>query len=149
MPDPLNESVRQRFRAQRVRDTEVELAIRRAVHRMGLRYRVNVRPSSELRVRADMVFTRAKVAVFIDGCFWHGCPEHFIPPKNNAEWWAAKIQGNRDRDARSRADLVARGWQVVSIWEHANADEAASEIAAVVDGDVLYRSGGGGPSSSP
>jgi len=132
MPDPLNESVRQRFRTQRVRDTEAELAIRRAVHRTGLRYRVNVRPTSELRVRADMVFTRAKVAVFIDGCFWHGCPDHFIPPKNNGEWWAAKIQGNRDRDARSRADLDTLGWKVVSIWEHTDTADAANEITSVV-----------------
>lgn len=128
MPEPLNESVKQRFRNQRVRNTKAELAIRRAAHRAGLRYRVNFRPAAELRVNADMVFTRAKVAVFIDGCFWHGCPDHFIPPKNNAEWWAAKIQGNRDRDKRSRDDLRTLGWRVVSIWEHELPSQAVAEI---------------------
>lgn len=128
MPDPLNESVRRRFREQRVRDTAAEIAIRRAAHAAGLRYKVDARPVPGARVKADMVFTKAKVAVFIDGCFWHGCPEHFIPPKNNADWWAAKIQENRDRDAKSRADLHALGWNVVSIWEHADPAVAVREI---------------------
>lgn len=128
MPDPLSESVRQRFRDQRVRDTAAELAVRHAAHAAGLRYRVNTRPSSELRVKADMVFTRARVVVFIDGCFWHGCPEHFIPPKNNAEWWAAKIQANRERDTRSRNELLSRGWRVVSVWEHADPSAALNQI---------------------
>lgn len=118
MPDPLSESVRQRFRDQRVRDTAAELAVRHAAHAAGLRYRVNTRPSSELRVKADMVFSRAKVAVFVDGCFWHGCPEHFIPPKHNADWWASKIKANRERDATTRDELRSRGWRVVSVWEH-------------------------------
>ncbi len=115
------------------RDTKAELAVRRAVWRRGLRYRVDLAPLSGSRRRADLVFTRAKVAVFVDGCFWHGCPIHATAPKSNAEWWAEKLAANvrRDRDTDER--LEAAGWLVVRVWEHEDPEEAAGRIVAAVD----------------
>jgi DNA mismatch endonuclease (patch repair protein) len=111
------------------RDTRPEKALRSAVHALGLRYRVNARPAPELRRSADLVFTKAKVAVFVDGCFWHGCPEHHRPATKNAEFWRGKIDANRVRDVETDRALVERGWAVVRIWEHDDAVEAAERIA--------------------
>ena len=135
MPEPRDEHVRKRFRGQRVRDTKPELAVRSAVHAAGLRYRVDTRPEPDLRVRADLVFRSAKVVVFVDGCFWHGCPQHFIPPKNNADWWREKILANQARDARYRAALSGRGWLVVSLWEH----EAPTDAVKIIEQRVRER----------
>ena len=85
-----------------------------------------------MRVRADLLFTRARVAVFIDGCFWHGCPEHFVSPKNNAKWWAEKIRCNQLRDRQSRKVLGSRGWEVMTFWEHHDPSAAAAQIIATV-----------------
>jgi len=114
------------------RDTKPEMAVRRAVWRRGLRYRVDVSPLRGTRRRADLVFTRVRVAVFIDGCYWHGCPEHATAPKANAEWWAEKLSANvrGDRDTDSR--LGEAGWLVVRIWEHEDAEKAAERIEQVV-----------------
>lgn len=106
------------MRSNRGRDTSPELAIRRRLHAAGLRYRVSIRPLPKLRRTADIVFTRAHVAVFIDGCFWHGCPEHYQAPGRNAEFWLAKRTRNRERDAETDAMLVAAGWRVLRFWEH-------------------------------
>jgi DNA mismatch endonuclease (patch repair protein) len=107
------------MRANRGRDTQPELALRSAVHALGLRYRVNIRPIKEVRRTADLVFTRAKVAVFLDGCFWHGCPEHHRPAKGStASFWNDKIAGNRRRDLDTDHRLQAAGWEVVRVWEH-------------------------------
>lgn len=114
------------------RDTKPELALRRAVHALGLRYRVDAKPLAELRRRADMVFPGTKVAVFLDGCFWHGCPEHHTVAKANATFWADKVSGNRQRDRDTDARLNAAGWAVVRVWEHENPVEAASRVADVV-----------------
>lgn len=132
MPEPLNEQVRSRFRSQRTKDTACELEVRRRLHAQGLRYRIHVRPEPSIRTEADIVFRSARVAVFIDGCFWHGCPDHFVPPKNNASWWAEKIEANRSRDARARSALVKAGWLVSVHWEHAVANDVASQIVALV-----------------
>ncbi len=110
------------------RDTKPELQIRRAVHALGLRYRVNARPLPQFRRTADLVFTRARVAVFIDGCFWHGCPEHHTVAKTNAEFWSRKVEGNRNRDAETDRILSEAGWQVVRIWEHEATSTAARKI---------------------
>ncbi len=115
----------------RKRDTSPELAVRHAAHRLGLRYRVAIRPLEGSGV-ADLVFPRSKVAVFVDGCFWHGCPEHFTPPRTNAEYWDSKIARNRQRDQRTSEALRADGWRVVRIWEHESPHEAALRIAALV-----------------
>lgn len=118
---------------QRRRDTCLELDIRRQLHRLGFRYRVDHRPEPELRVRGDIVFTKRKIVVFVDGCFWHGCPEHATVPKNNAEWWRQKLDANIERDRRSRAALRALGWTVIVVWEHESAEVASKRIAVALD----------------
>lgn len=108
--------------------TGPELALRRALHRRGLRFRVNVRT---LPGRPDIVLTRARIVIQVDGCFWHGCPEHAVAPKANAEWWHEKIAANRARDGRNDRALEAAGWTVVRVWEHETTAEAASRIEAL------------------
>jgi DNA mismatch endonuclease (patch repair protein) len=123
------------MRANRSRDTKPELAVRRLVHEMGLRYRVDFPPlPSNGRMRADLVFTRARVAVFIDGCFWHGCPEHHTVARTNADFWAMKVSGNRARDERTNAALNEAGWTVLRFWEHEDPRVAARAIGEVVRG---------------
>ncbi len=117
---------------QRSRDTEVELALRRVLHASGLRYRVHRRPVKGVRREADIVFGPARVAVFVDGCFWHGCPEHATWPRNNAEFWRRKIEGNRARDLDTDTRLAEAGWASVRVWEHEDPAEAAARIAALV-----------------
>ena len=112
---------------QRRRDTTPERALRSVLHRRGLRFRVDYRPAG-LRTRIDIAFTRRRLAVFVDGCFWHGCPEHFTEPKANAAWWLDKIAGNQERDRRSTGLLEAAGWRVLRIWEHVDADEGADAV---------------------
>ena len=97
--------------------TRPELALRRELHRRGLRYRVNVQ---NLAGRPDIALTRAKVAVFVDGCFWHCCPEHAVAPKSNAEWWRSKLDANVVRDRRNDAKLRESSWIVLRAWEHEN-----------------------------
>lgn len=116
----------------RRRDTPAELGLRRVLHLRGLRYRVDFQPLVGLRRRADVVFTRAKVAVFCDGCYWHGCPEHRSWPKANADWWRAKIETTQARDADTSRRLEDAGWVVIRVWEHEPPDEAVERIAAVV-----------------
>lgn len=107
--------------------------MRRRLHAMGLRYRVDLAPlPNSRRLRADIVFTRAHVAVFIDGCFWHGCPEHYRLARVNAEFWATKIAANQRRDARFEAALVTGGWTVLRFWEHDPSDRVADVISRVV-----------------
>ncbi|WP_368406948.1 very short patch repair endonuclease [Actinomadura sp. NAK00032] len=125
-------AVRSVMRGNRGKDTRPELALRSAVHRLGLRYRVGSRPIPGVRRTADMVFTRAKVAVFLDGCFWHGCPEHHRPAKRNGEFWTSKIEGNRRRDRETNEILADTGWLAVRVWEHEDPQEAAQRVADVV-----------------
>ena len=113
------------------RDTKPELALRRAVWRLGLRYRVDIAPIPGRR-RADLVFTRAKVAVYVDGCFWHSCPTHATIPKANREWWVAKLDTNVRRDRDTDRRLAEAGWTVIRVWEHEVVDAAAERIALVV-----------------
>lgn len=116
------------MRANRGRDTGPELAIRRALHARGLRYFVNRRPLPELRRTADLVFPRRKVAVFVDGCFWHGCPTHHTKARANAQFWAEKVETNMARDADTNTALEQRGWTVVRIWEHEAVDVAIARV---------------------
>src|SRR5919204_4874110 len=109
-PPASSAEVRRRMQATRQRDTPAEVALRSALHRLGLRFRVQRRPVAGLKRRADIVFAPAQVAVFVDGCFWHGCPEHATWPKKNADWWQEKIEGNRRRDADTDARLTEAGW---------------------------------------
>lgn len=115
------------------RDTRPELVLRRELHARGLRYRVDRSPVPGVRWRADLVFGPSKVAVFVDGCFWHGCPRHGVVPKNNSEWWRAKLEANSARDRRVERELEAAGWQWIRVWEHEDPSAAAALIAQAVE----------------
>jgi DNA mismatch endonuclease (patch repair protein) len=117
----------------KTRDTEPELALRRALHRRGFRYRVHVQPEPSVRSVADLVFRGPRLVVFVDGCFWHGCPDHATWPKANAAWWKAKIERNRVRDRDTDAALTAAGWVVERVWEHELVEAAVSRIANVLN----------------
>jgi DNA mismatch endonuclease (patch repair protein) len=121
------------MRGNRKRDTSPELAVRRAVHRRGLRYAVAARPLPELARTADLVFRGAKVAVFVDGCFWHGCPNHYKPPRSNSKYWVPKIQGNQARDRSVDEALREAGWGVMRFWEHEDPEQVAAAIAKTVE----------------
>ncbi|WP_272951833.1 very short patch repair endonuclease [Streptomyces xinghaiensis] len=123
---------RRNMQAIRNRDTKPEQTIRRLVHAQGLRYRVCARPLPELRRTADMVFRPAKVAVFVDGCYWHGCPQHYVPPKTNPGYWSSKVARNRDRDRDTDERLAENGWLVLRFWEHESADDCAAKIISAV-----------------
>jgi DNA mismatch endonuclease (patch repair protein) len=114
------------------KNTPAEITVRSALHKLGLRYRLHKRPLPGIRRTADIVFFRAKVSVFVDGCFWHGCPSHGTWPKSNAEWWKAKIEANRRRDAETNELFTQSGWAVIRVWEHEDQEEAAARIAEIV-----------------
>jgi DNA mismatch endonuclease (patch repair protein) len=120
------------MQGNKARDTKPELAVRKLLHSQGLRYRVNFRPLSDIRRTADVVFTRQKVAVYIDGCFWHGCPIHYSRPASNSEFWAAKVNRNKARDADTVRTLADQGWTCLRFWTHEGPETIASSIAAVV-----------------
>ena len=121
-------AVRAVMRANRGRDTGPELALRRSLHSRGLRYLVNAKPMGEGRATADVVFPRDQVAIFVDGCFWHGCPDHHRPATRNADFWREKIDTNRVRDTQTNEKLAAAGWIVVRVWEHDDPVQAAERI---------------------
>lgn len=116
----------------RQRDTDVEMAIRRDIHARGLRYRVDKALPGVTRGRPDIVFSTEKVAVFVDGCFWHRCPIHGSNPKENGAWWKAKLDANVERDRRHERELASAGWHVLRFWEHEDAGAAADEIERIV-----------------
>lgn len=124
-PTPSNEHVSRQMRSMPRRNTKPEVALRRELHRMGLRF---VLGGHGLAGNPDVVFTRRRIAVFVDGCFWHRCPEHAVQPKSNSEWWAQKLAGNVDRDRRADQCLTDTGWTVVRVWEHEDPIEAACSI---------------------
>jgi DNA mismatch endonuclease (patch repair protein) len=132
-PKASSPAVRAAMQGNRKRDTRPELAIRSELHRRGLRYRVDARPIRTLRCKADIVFRPKKVAVFVDGCFWHGCPDHGTSPKTNAAYWRAKIGRNVERDRVNEAELGAAGWTVIRVWEHETPADAAARIARVLN----------------
>jgi DNA mismatch endonuclease (patch repair protein) len=136
------------MRANRRRDTGPELALRRELHRRGLRYRVDHPPVPGLRCKADVLFMRARLAVFVDGCFWHSCPIHASLPTANAEWWLQKLQANVARDRRNDRELAAAGWRVLRIWEHEPAANAASRVQNVLEDRRSARVSGGRATSS-
>jgi len=138
-PGSTSEAVSARMSVARRRDTAPELAVRRLLHARGLRFRVNYAIPGQRRRTIDIAFTRPRVAVFIDGCFWHGCPEHGTQPQRNSAWWQAKLAANRARDADSDAILRAQGWSVVRVWEHELPDLAAARIAEHVAAARLRR----------
>jgi DNA mismatch endonuclease (patch repair protein) len=121
-----------RMSRQRRRDTAPELAIRRLLHARGLRYRVAWRIPGMPRRTVDIAFTRARIAVFVDGCFWHSCPIHRTSPASNHTWWAMKLAANQERDAATDRHLTELGWRVLRIWEHEDPAVAAARIAKQV-----------------
>ena len=129
-PPASSDAVRNTMRANRPRNTRPEWAIRRELFARGLRYRIHRRPVPSVRAEADILFTRERVAVFVDGCFWHSCPDHSVLPKANREWWRAKLAATVARD-RANADALERaGWRVVRVWEHETPASAADRIVA-------------------
>lgn len=125
---PSSPEASRRMARVRQRGTDVEIELRRALHARGLRYRLQVPLSKKPRRVADIVFIGARVAVFVDGCFWHGCPLHATWPKENAGFWRAKIEANRARDADTTRRLRELGWEVIRVWSHEDPVEAARLI---------------------
>ena len=120
----------------RQRDTPKELELRRELYRRGHRYRVDAPPLPGLRRRADLVFHGPRVAVFVDGCFWHQCPNHGTMPRSNRDWWSDKLAGNVVRDRDTDEKLRAAGWQVVRIWEHESMVDAAERVDEALKGAI-------------
>lgn len=110
------------------RDTAPELAVRRVLHAAGFRYRVQLPVPGNRRRTIDVAFTRARLALFIDGCFWHGCPRHGVRPQANSEWWRWKIERNQARDADTTRVLQDQGWRVLRVWEHEPADDVVDAV---------------------
>jgi DNA mismatch endonuclease (patch repair protein) len=131
-PKASSETARRVMQGNKGRDTKPELRVRRLVHALGLRYQVNARPEPELRRTADLLFRREKVAIMIDGCYWHGCPMHFSAPKSNSRFWLDKIERNRVRDRDTTKRFEQTGWLVLRFWEHETPSLAAEEISRTV-----------------
>ncbi|MFD5344460.1 very short patch repair endonuclease [Streptomyces anulatus] len=140
---PSSPGVSARMSRQASRDTKPEVAVRKLLHAAGYRFRVNARVPDMPRRTMDIAFTRAKVAVMIDGCFWHGCPVHATQPKSNAQWWREKLDRNMARDRETTEHLAAAGWTVLRFWEHETPEGAAELVAAAVDGQRGTNEGGG------
>lgn len=136
-PVPLDAATRERMRRQRTAETGPELKLRAALRELGATgYRCHWRLPVPRRT-ADLAWPGRRLAVFVDGCFWHGCPEHSRPVTNNRGWWAAKVAGNRARDAATTAALEAAGWEVVRVWEHQDPREAAALVLQVLVGNAV------------
>jgi DNA mismatch endonuclease, patch repair protein len=127
-PIPKNASVSAQMSRMPRSSTGPEMALRRALHARGLRFRITRR---DLPGTPDIVLSAARLAVFVDGCFWHGCAEHGTLPKSNREWWAAKLAGNAERDRRKDQELRDLGWTPLHLWEHSAVEEMAEEVAAL------------------
>lgn len=140
-PKTSDVATRLRMSKTRQRDNAREVSLRSALHRRGLRFRLHRRIIDGSKRTVDVVFPRARLAVFLDGCFWHGCPLHASWPKTNADWWRAKIETNRQRDRDTDERLTATGWTVIRIWEHEKLEEAVKRVEAALG----KRSGGAPP----
>lgn len=131
-PVPSSDAARVRMSRQRVKDTAPETALRRVLHGRGLRYRLQQQPLVGVRRKADLVFGPAKVAVMVDGCFWHGCPQHGTTPRANRDWWVSKISRNVERDRETDELLMAAGWLSLRVWEHEDPVAAADRVERAV-----------------
>jgi DNA mismatch endonuclease, patch repair protein len=125
-------AVAARMRAQARRDTKPEMQLRRELHRRRLRYRLHVPVPGAARRRIDIAFASSRVAVFVDGCFWHGCPEYVAHSHTHSDYWAAKIAANRQRDEDTDRRLSALGWRVIRVWEHEDVVIAADRVEIAV-----------------
>ena len=127
-PGSTNAAVSVRMSRAKRRDTAPEIRLRRALHAQGLRFRVAFPVPGQRRRSIDIAFTRPKLAVFIDGCFWHGCPRHGTKPRSNSDWWVVKLAANQQRDADTDSVLMGLGWSVIRVWEHESVDEGAAKV---------------------
>lgn len=127
-PQPASAHVRSRMRTQRRHNTVPELELRKRLFAMGLRYRVGIKVPGNNRRTIDIAFPRAKIAVFVDGCFWHRCPDHSVKVKNNDAWWDEKLNANVARDRSTDSALEQQGWHVIRVWEHEDMNEAAARV---------------------
>lgn len=143
MPKALNVSVSRQMSRMPRRDSRPEVRLRAELHRRGLRFRLQ----GKLPGRPDIVLTRARMAIFVDGCFWHRCPVHGTLPRNNADWWRDKLDRNVDRDSEKDLQLSALGWLAVHVWEHEDVLQAAESIVALWR-DRTGRPRAGGPLDS-
>ena len=129
-----SETVSRRMRATGQKDTAAEMLVRRALHGMGLRYRLHLAPLPNLHRKADIIFRSRRIAVMIDGCFWHGCPLHGSQPKTNSSFWHNKIKTNQRRDRDTDRKITKAGWKIIRVWEHEDPSIAAERIAQIVRG---------------
>ncbi len=137
---PSSSDASRRMAKVRQKGTDAELALRQEMYRIGLRYRIDYEVLKKPRRVADVAFPGRKIAVFVDGCFWHGCPEHATWPKRNAEFWRQKIEANRQRDADTNTRLRAIGWTALRFWSHESPAKAAAIVArAVANADTKPR----------
>lgn len=129
-PQPTSTAARNRMRANRRANTKPEVRLRSTLHKKGLRFRKDfpIRLDRRRIVYPDVVFTKKMIAVFVDGCFWHSCPEHGSVPKSNQDYWIPKLRQNAERDRAVSQELLDVGWTVVRIWEHEPPEEAADSI---------------------
>lgn len=133
VPAASSTAARNRMRATKRRDTKPELALRRELHRRGRRYFVDRAPLPGMRRRADLLFPRQKIAVYVDGCFWHGCPAHGTIPKSNTAWWRAKLEANQARDRDTDQRLHSAGWTSVRVWEHLPSEQGADIVESQLE----------------
>ena len=131
-PSPSSEAALKRMQAAKPRDTAPEKTLRSALHNKGLRFRIDQKPIKELNRKADIVFRSVKVAVFVDGCFWHDCPIHGTQAKANAEFWKNKLEQNQARDLDTNKQLEKAGWRVVRVWDHENPERVSQKIYCLV-----------------
>ena len=133
-PTPTSPAATKKMRSNRRLDTKPEVSLRSLLHRSGLRFRkdYSIRLATGKAVHADIAFTRKKIAVFVDGCFWHCCPDHGTIPKSNQAYWIPKLKQNMDRDREIDRELRTVGWQVLRFWEHVNLEAAKTEILEVL-----------------
>ncbi len=133
-PEPVDAAATKVGKGNRRKDTKPEIRLRSALHRRGFRFRKDhLLRAGEVRVRPDIVFPRWTLAVFVDGCFWHGCPEHQHVPQRNRDYWVPKLEANTARDRRVDAALIGGGWEVMRLWEHEDVEAAAQRVAAALD----------------
>lgn len=130
--DPISETTSKRMSKTSGQNNSREREIRSRLHRLGFRFRIHRPILPGTRRTADIAFTGLQVAVFADGCFWHGCPKHGTSPKNNSDWWLEKIAANKTRDSETDKRLRALGWKSIRIWEHENIDDAIARIVRVL-----------------
>jgi DNA mismatch endonuclease (patch repair protein) len=127
-----SDAIRKTMLACGSRNTRPEVRLRSLLHRRGLRFRVHLPPVNSVRRTADLAFTHWRLAVLVDGCFWHGCSEHFVLPATNGAYWSAKIEGNRVRDRATDAAFRRAGWTVLRVWEHTPVEDACQKVQAAL-----------------